>query len=56
MLQATLAAAADAGYRTALLDPLGDVDTPTDARALLADPALPPSIAALLSTDGDHDG
>ncbi len=52
VLQATLAAAAQAGYRTSLLEPLRDLDTPADAHALLADHALPPAIAALLTSGG----
>lgn len=48
VLAATLALADDAGLRTELGTPLRDLDTPEDAAALPADPALPPGIAALL--------
>jgi uncharacterized protein len=48
VLAATLALAGEAGLRTGLIAPLRDLDTPEDATELLADPALPPSIAALL--------
>lgn len=49
VLAATVAAAADAGLDAALLDLRGDLDTPADAWALLADPLLPGDIAALLT-------
>jgi len=48
VLAASLGAARRAGLRTALLPPLPDLDTPDDARALLADPALPAAVAAAL--------
>ncbi|WP_171110291.1 MULTISPECIES: TIGR04282 family arsenosugar biosynthesis glycosyltransferase [unclassified Streptomyces] len=48
VLAATLALADDAGLRTELGTPLRDLDTPEDAAALPADPALPPGIAAQL--------
>ncbi|MBV7697459.1 TIGR04282 family arsenosugar biosynthesis glycosyltransferase [Streptomyces sp. TRM70350] len=48
VLAATRALTDDAGLRTELGTPLRDLDTPEDAAALLADPALPPGIAALL--------
>ncbi|KUL35485.1 hypothetical protein ADL12_20155 [Streptomyces regalis] len=48
VLAATLTRADEAGLRTRLLAPLRDLDTPEDADVLLADPALPPGVAALL--------
>lgn len=48
VLAATLTALAGAGRRTRLLEELRDLDTPADAAALLADPAVPAAIAALL--------
>lgn len=44
----TLRAAADAGLSAGFLRPERDLDTPADARALLADPLLDPELAALL--------
>jgi hypothetical protein len=44
----TLAAAQEAGLRLGLLRAERDLDTPDDARALLADPALPGDVASLL--------
>jgi rSAM/selenodomain-associated transferase 1 len=52
VLAATLAALARNGRRARLLEPLRDLDTPTDAAALLHDPALPAAVAALLRTGG----
>lgn len=48
VLAATLAALALSGRVPALLEPLPDLDTPADARALLAAPGLPAPIARLL--------
>jgi rSAM/selenodomain-associated transferase 1 len=48
VLAATRAALAAAGREPVLLDPLPDLDTPDDARALLAGGELPERIAALL--------
>lgn len=48
VLAATLAALDAAGHPPALLPALRDLDTPADAAALLADPALPPSVASVL--------
>lgn len=48
VLAATLTALADAGRTPVLLEPLPDLDTPADARALLAAPGLPAPIARLL--------
>jgi glycosyltransferase A (GT-A) superfamily protein (DUF2064 family) len=48
VLAATRAALAGAGREAVLLDPLPDLDTPDDARALLAGGGLPEPIAALL--------
>jgi|SRR5579859_387351 len=48
VLSASLAAARRAGLDPGLLPALRDLDTPADARALLADPLLPPAIAAAL--------
>lgn len=48
VLAASLAAADAIGMRTGLLEPLRDLDTPEDARALLADDALPEKLARLL--------
>jgi rSAM/selenodomain-associated transferase 1 len=48
VLAASLAAAAVSGLGVELLPPLPDLDTPADARTLLADPALPAAIAGLL--------
>lgn len=45
----TLRALADAGLSTALLDPVDDLDTPADARALAADPRCPAPIRDILS-------
>lgn len=44
----TIAAAEAAGLRLGLLRAERDLDTPADARALLADPALPADVAGLL--------
>jgi rSAM/selenodomain-associated transferase 1 len=44
----TLAAAREADLSLGLLRAERDLDTPSDARALLADPALPDDVAALL--------
>jgi rSAM/selenodomain-associated transferase 2/rSAM/selenodomain-associated transferase 1 len=49
VLPASTAAAEAAGLRAGTLAPLRDLDTPEDARALLADGALPGEIAQLLS-------
>ncbi|NEA59364.1 glycosyltransferase [Streptomyces sp. SID13666] len=51
VLAATRALADGAGLRMGLLRPLRDLDTPEDAAALLADPALPTPIAALLQPE-----
>jgi rSAM/selenodomain-associated transferase 1 len=48
VLAATMSALAGAGRAPALLEPLPDLDTPADARALLAAPGLPAPIARLL--------
>ncbi|MGI8867359.1 MAG: TIGR04282 family arsenosugar biosynthesis glycosyltransferase [Mycobacteriales bacterium] len=48
VLEASLTAARTAGLRTALLEPLRDLDTPQDARAFLDEAGLPADIAALL--------
>jgi rSAM/selenodomain-associated transferase 2/rSAM/selenodomain-associated transferase 1 len=48
VLTASLAAARRAGLAAGLLPPLRDLDTPGDARALLADPLLPAVIADAL--------
>ncbi|MEU9069853.1 TIGR04282 family arsenosugar biosynthesis glycosyltransferase [Streptomyces sp. NPDC048109] len=48
VLAATCAVADGEGLSTGMLRPLRDLDTPEDAAALLADPALPMPIAALL--------
>ncbi|MDJ0463857.1 hypothetical protein [Streptomyces sp. H27-C3] len=48
VLAATRALARGEGLSVGLLRPLRDLDTPEDAAALLTDPALPASIAALL--------
>jgi rSAM/selenodomain-associated transferase 2/rSAM/selenodomain-associated transferase 1 len=48
VLAASLSAARRADLRTALLPPLRDLDTPDDARALLADPLLPAAVAVAL--------
>lgn len=45
---ATIAAAQADGLGLGLLRAERDLDTPADARALLADPSVPPDIAALL--------
>jgi rSAM/selenodomain-associated transferase 1 len=49
VLAATLDAATSDELSVRLLPPLRDLDTPEDATALLADPALPTSVAALLT-------
>jgi rSAM/selenodomain-associated transferase 2/rSAM/selenodomain-associated transferase 1 len=48
VLDASIAAATTAGLRVGLLAPLRDLDTPEDARALLAEGAVPGEIAQLL--------
>jgi glycosyltransferase A (GT-A) superfamily protein (DUF2064 family) len=48
VLAATLSALDGAGRAPVLLDPLPDLDTPADARALLAAAGLPEQIARLL--------
>lgn len=48
VLGATLTALAGAGRTPVLLEPLPDLDSPADARALLAAPGLPAPIARLL--------
>lgn len=48
VLGATVVAAEGAGLTVRLLGALRDLDTPEDASALLADPALPAEIAGLL--------
>ncbi|MFE1734497.1 TIGR04282 family arsenosugar biosynthesis glycosyltransferase [Streptomyces bacillaris] len=48
VLRATRCAARREGLSVELLRPLRDLDTPEDATALLADPALPAPIAALI--------
>jgi rSAM/selenodomain-associated transferase 1 len=50
VLELSLRAASDAGILAAVLDTERDLDTPADARALLADPALPDEVAAALRT------
>ncbi len=54
VLEASLARAHAGGLRTALLDERCDLDTPADARALLADPRTPPAIAACLSASSSR--
>jgi hypothetical protein len=49
VLAASLAAARRLGLRAGLLPALRDLDTPCDARALLADPLLPEPVAEVLS-------
>jgi rSAM/selenodomain-associated transferase 1 len=49
VLAATVDAATREGCSVRLLRELRDLDTPEDAAALLADPALPASVAALLT-------
>jgi rSAM/selenodomain-associated transferase 2/rSAM/selenodomain-associated transferase 1 len=48
VLAASLAAGGRSGLKAGLLPVLRDLDTPEDARALLADPLLPPAVAAAL--------
>ncbi len=48
VLELTLAALRGRGLRIALLDPVGDLDTPDDALALRAHPGCPPRIRAAL--------
>jgi len=48
VLALSLAAAARAGLRTATIDVEDDLDTPDDAATALADPRVPPHVAALL--------
>lgn len=52
VLAATLSLADRHGLRTWQLPSLRDLDTPDDARALLADPRLPTHLAALLTLAG----
>lgn len=52
VLAASIAAAEAAGLRVGLLPALRDLDTPEDAHALRADPAMPAAITALLSPGG----
>jgi rSAM/selenodomain-associated transferase 1 len=52
VLAATITAAEAAGLRVGLLPALRDLDTPKDAHALRADPAMPAAITALLSPGG----
>jgi len=47
----TLNAFQDAGLDAAVLAPVGDLDTPADALALLADPCCPPGVRAALKPD-----
>lgn len=49
VLSRSVAAARHAGRRVRLLEPLRDLDTPHDARALLSDRATPAEITALLA-------
>lgn len=51
VLAASLHAAERGGLRTALLEPVRDLDTPADARALLDGGDLPDDIAALLRVE-----
>lgn len=48
VLAASLASTGRAGLRTVVLEPLRDLDTPGDAAAFRADPALPAPLADLL--------
>ena len=48
VLALTITALAAAGCRTALLDPVRDLDTPTDARYIAADPRCAPAIRRAL--------
>jgi len=48
VLEASVTAARAAGLDVAFLPTLRDLDTPEDARALVADAALPPAIHAIL--------
>ncbi|MGH9055651.1 MAG: TIGR04282 family arsenosugar biosynthesis glycosyltransferase [Acidimicrobiales bacterium] len=48
VLSASVAAARAAGLRVGLLEVLADLDTPADAVALAAEPALPAQVRALL--------
>lgn len=48
VLKASVDAAEGAGLRTAMLEPVRDLDTPADARALLSGADLPEDIRALL--------
>ncbi|MGH9105466.1 MAG: TIGR04282 family arsenosugar biosynthesis glycosyltransferase, partial [Acidimicrobiales bacterium] len=48
VLSATVAAARAGGLRVGLLEALADLDTPADAAALAAEPALPAQVRALL--------
>jgi len=47
----TLKALRGAGLDAAVLAPVGDLDTPADAIALLADPCCPPAVRAALKPD-----
>jgi len=48
VLERSLALAREAGLRAELIGTERDLDDPQDARALLADPGLPPEVAATL--------
>lgn len=52
VLRATLEALTPAGRTVRLLEPLRDLDTPGDAGPLLAEPALPAPVAAILHAEG----
>jgi len=48
----TLAALQRAGLATAVLEPVGDLDTPADAHVLRSDPRCPPAVRAALDPAG----
>lgn len=52
VLDTTVAALRRSETRVALLPALRDLDTPTDAAAMAADPATPPAVTALLAAAG----
>jgi len=51
VLELTIDALDRAGLETATLEPVRDLDTPADARALLREPGCPPALHAVLSPD-----
>ena len=53
VLERTLEIASGLGLRVGLLDERRDLDDPEDARALLADPALPDGVAGVLRRGGE---